>query len=81
MSNPTFPELQQKVADALSQATDGRLITRSVVVYESLMDNGERVISVVQSPDCRAWDILGLTQWANELALLMIRSEVTGGRE
>lgn len=74
------PTLSNRISDALSNALrdhdQTRMVLRSLVVIETLNDNGERTISVITSPDMRAWDILGLSSWANECAKNTLHNEL-----
>lgn len=79
MNERTLSErVSDALADALTQHGDGRMLLRSLVVFEALNTDGERTISVVTSPDMRAWDTMGLAQWANECAVTVLHGELNG---
>lgn len=77
--------LRSVVADALANALtshgDGRMITRHIVVFESMLENGERVMSVLGSDDLRSWDMLALAGWATTCANTAIANELTRGSD
>jgi hypothetical protein len=50
------------VANALNES--GAMVTRVVVVAENINDAGERLISVIPSPDMRTWDVAGFLHYA-----------------
>lgn len=76
--------LRQVIADSLSraftEAGDNRMILKHLTVIESLNDQGERVLSVFMSEDMRAWDIMGLADWAKGCAAITQSAEL-GRRE
>lgn len=79
--------LPKEVADRLNEAIPqalqlcvsehdpNRIITRSLVVFESLTVDGERAMTIFPGPDMRVWDVLGMTQYVEKFAKMYMDQE------
>lgn len=79
--------LPKEVADRLNEAIPqalqlcvsehdpARIITRSVVIFESLTVDGQRAMTVFPGPDMRVWDILGMTAYVEKFAHMYMDQE------
>lgn len=79
MSEVTNEDLQTNVQKAIREgvfATDPtRLVTKALVIYECLRDDGTRILSVVPSEDMRSYDMLGFLGYAQQAARTWIDRE------
>lgn len=76
-------EVAERLNDAIPQALQlcvsehdpARIITRSVVIFESLTVDGERAMTVFPGPDMRVWDILGMTTYVENFARMYMEQD------
>lgn len=66
------------VRDAVQANDPNLLVTRAVVIYEFLDEEGKRKLSVWPSEDARWWDVLGMTQYAQAVASAVIAEQAVG---
>lgn len=82
MTDDTAPTLSRRIGDALADALqahgDGRMVLKHLVIIESLNTEGERTVSVFMNEDARAWDIMGLAEWAKGAATITQQAELMG---
>ena len=62
--NEVFADHIQRAA---SEVYPGDLVTRWVALVETMAPDGERALIVTAQPGSRAWDTLGLLQYAMQL--------------
>ena len=73
---PLREHIANGLNNAFREAGDNRMILKHLTVIESLNDEGERVVSVFMSEDMRAWDIMGLADWAKGCANITQAAEL-----
>lgn len=75
-----YNEMQSSVQTAVREgvfASDPqRIVTKALVIYESIREDGSRVLTVVPSEDMRAYDILGFVDYAQQVARSWIDMEM-----
>ena len=54
--DPTYAALSQAITDQAS----GPLVTKWLTIAEVVMDDGERYLEMIRSPDLAMWDQMGM---------------------
>lgn len=79
--------LNAQVSEALSNALPNalqtcvaehdadRMITRQLVIFESITGDGERTLSFFPGPEMRAWDVLGYIDYVKTITDEWIKNE------
>lgn len=70
--------VQAAIRNGVYAHDPARIVTKALVIYESLTEDGERVLSVVPSEDMRSYDILGFIAHAQQVARSWIDIELRG---
>jgi hypothetical protein len=69
-------DISRAVYDAIQSADPERMVTKTMVVFESIRSDGARSVAVVCSPDTRTWDVIGLAEYASQTARYHINDEL-----
>lgn len=73
MSDQESGDLSAAVQDKLAEALGDAVLLKYVAAVEVIDSDGERALWLLASPDCKAWDSVGMLQYAlhTEMAATM----------
>ena len=67
--------IQSAIRDGVHASDPQRVVTRALVIYESISESGSRTLSVVPGEDMRSYDMLGFLAYAQQAARSWIDRE------
>lgn len=73
-------DVQTAIRTGVHAFDPNRIVTKALVVYECILEDGQRVLNMVPSEDMRAYDILGFTSYAEQVARTWVDAETRGER-
>jgi hypothetical protein len=78
-------EVAHSITDAiqstLASTGDIRMITRSLIVFESIDEDGAKSITLIPGDEMSGWDIVAFAAYADEVGRQEIRDMIYGELE